>query len=239
MLKILSVLLLLVGLKHVTCLLVSSKTLPECRPLVAPTDGSVSCTDGNNIGSVCKFACDEGYKMLGKRTSRCFGIRSKGKRRPRTLVAARWRSRAPRCRSSGRSIQSNGITYKLVKTSVKGNFEDCQNLCAQQGGTLAQHSLALAYKDAMVAIAGVEPTWIGVSNDNSQNEWRYTSIDGGQEPFPIKDTSSLVAKWAVDQPGTEHQLCATIFKLNHGIEFSTLTCKPATSKLLYGICEHP
>merc|ERR1712183_633208 len=103
------------------------------------------------------------------------------------------------------------------------------------GGTLAQYSLSSKpgydYTDDMVVAARIEPMWIGVQNDNSRHQWRYTSIGGGQKPFPIDDTTSLVANWSNGQPKKEYQLCATIFKQDYDLFFSTLTCEPAESKI--------
>nr|XP_039253479.1 sushi, von Willebrand factor type A, EGF and pentraxin domain-containing protein 1-like [Styela clava] len=47
-----------------------SNSPPVCRPaactprLVTPTNGAMSCSDGANFNSVCKFSCFEGYYML-------------------------------------------------------------------------------------------------------------------------------------------------------------------------------
>ena len=43
-----------------------------CEPAYeAPNYGSVTCTDGNNLGSQCTFACDDGYKLIGEHKSTC------------------------------------------------------------------------------------------------------------------------------------------------------------------------
>ena len=43
-----------------------------CEPAYeAPNYGSVTCTDGNNFGSQCTFACDDGYKLFGEPKSTC------------------------------------------------------------------------------------------------------------------------------------------------------------------------
>ena len=34
-------------------------------------DGSVSCTDTNNVGSVCTFTCNDGFRVNGKTTLTC------------------------------------------------------------------------------------------------------------------------------------------------------------------------
>ncbi|CAK8692977.1 unnamed protein product [Clavelina lepadiformis] len=68
------------------------KPPPVCEPLIcrppqrAPTNGLVTCSDGNSVGSVCKFACAEGFYMTGNDTRTCM----KGKRN-------RWDNNRPSC----------------------------------------------------------------------------------------------------------------------------------------------
>jgi len=60
-----------------------SESPPVCDPIIclppheAPEGGSVSCTNDEFLGSVCSFACDDGFEMLGQPQSECmqdFGV---------------------------------------------------------------------------------------------------------------------------------------------------------------------
>lgn len=42
-----------------------------CHPLTPPDNGEVTCTAGSQAGSVCAFACDEGYMMKGAYVTLC------------------------------------------------------------------------------------------------------------------------------------------------------------------------
>lgn len=54
-----------------------SKPVPRCGLLKcqpqssAPTKGDVTCTDGNNGGSVCDYRCDPGYAVVGSPSRTC------------------------------------------------------------------------------------------------------------------------------------------------------------------------
>lgn len=37
--------------------------LVRCRPLKAPQNGGVDCTDGDQFGSICDYSCNEGYRF--------------------------------------------------------------------------------------------------------------------------------------------------------------------------------
>lgn len=44
---------------------------PGCQLPLSPEHGEMSCTQGSQIGSVCAFACDEGYMMEGAYIATC------------------------------------------------------------------------------------------------------------------------------------------------------------------------
>ena len=45
-------------------------TCPELAPLA---NGAVTCSDGNNFGSVCTSTCNNGFFLDGTATSTCVG----------------------------------------------------------------------------------------------------------------------------------------------------------------------
>nr|QKY88668.1 putative C3b soluble receptor CR1_S2 [Botryllus schlosseri] len=50
-------------------------------------NGTVSCTDGNEIGSLCSFGCDPEYTLAGSDTARC----------AEQVIGAAWSTEKPRC----------------------------------------------------------------------------------------------------------------------------------------------
>lgn len=46
-------------------------TVVTCPEQAAPSNGQISCTKSNRFASVCRFTCDEGFRLNGKKKSNC------------------------------------------------------------------------------------------------------------------------------------------------------------------------
>nr|CAB3264412.1 neurogenic locus notch homolog protein 1-like [Phallusia mammillata] len=44
---------------------------PGCQPLLTPIHGNLSCSQANNVGSVCTTSCDHGYSLFGSEQRIC------------------------------------------------------------------------------------------------------------------------------------------------------------------------
>lgn len=45
--------------------------LVTCKELSPPDHGSVSCDKEDSVGSICRFSCQSGYKLIGAATTKC------------------------------------------------------------------------------------------------------------------------------------------------------------------------
>nr|XP_039254674.1 E-selectin-like [Styela clava]XP_039254675.1 E-selectin-like [Styela clava] len=57
-------------------------------------NGNVECTNGNLVGSACKFTCYKGYRLVGRVYSNCVELLADGD------DIAEWTSKPPRCEAS-------------------------------------------------------------------------------------------------------------------------------------------
>lgn len=69
-------------------------------PISGPKNGRMFCSKENLHGSVCTFACDDGYILKGAPTSTCLDLKQHGSR------YAKWSSTRPKCEAASCSLPS-------------------------------------------------------------------------------------------------------------------------------------
>ncbi|XP_039262210.2 uncharacterized protein LOC120338298 [Styela clava] len=96
-----------------------SRTPPTCvravcsPPLFPPNEGNMTCSDDNNIGSVCEFGCNRGYRIQGNAEVTC-------------LENQEWSSSRPCCRDDCAPYARMNLIFVLDSSSSVGleNFYD-------------------------------------------------------------------------------------------------------------------
>ncbi|XP_022257730.1 uncharacterized protein LOC111089466, partial [Limulus polyphemus] len=77
------------GVKLQTCQFRLKVKVQKCPPLKAPNNGYMMCTGGSRWGSVCKFACQRSYQLIGN-----YGVICEGDQH-----GVQWTGQLPMCRA--------------------------------------------------------------------------------------------------------------------------------------------
>ena len=51
--------------------MIFTETEIHCNKVIQPSNGVVSCNNGNLYNSQCIFDCNEGYRLIGNKISIC------------------------------------------------------------------------------------------------------------------------------------------------------------------------
>ena len=93
-----------VKMKNIFANSCSCDTDISCPSLSAPTGGTMTCSNGESVGSKCTIACSDGYVMDGTKEMNCRSNR-------------RWdKSSVPECRKI--KSKSSDIFFLLVLSTI-------------------------------------------------------------------------------------------------------------------------
>lgn len=106
------------------------------------SNGEVSCSDGDNSGSVCSFTCNDGYSLQGSQTVTCSNTWLYDNFGP-------WDNSEPFCKKDdeidvagcdGSGYEYNGYTYDMSPQLME-TWNEARTYCRLRGGDLAHHNM--------------------------------------------------------------------------------------------------
>jgi len=128
------------------------------------------------------------------------------------------------------ALKERVAVYEIRKTPREGTFDEVKRMCIDMKGQLIQSGLSMRTDEhsrrvvaQMVSSTG-GALWIGVTDIESHNKWRYLNGD-------IFNDAALIYQWDGGQPQNNHERCAGI--QSGSSTFHDYSC----SRRFFGVCE--